>query len=72
MTTLRIFVPFALSVRLSFCFSHDRLVYLRALLLSQVYRVKDNVTYSVVIEEFDSEKGGWKPYTAEDVQARKT
>ncbi|CBJ28067.1 Oligosaccharyltransferase, OST48 subunit (or beta subunit) [Ectocarpus siliculosus] len=35
---------------------------------SQVYRVKDNVTYSVVIEEFDSEKGGWRPYTAEDVQ----
>eukprot|EP00903_Cladosiphon_okamuranus_P011802 g11090.t1 len=35
---------------------------------SQVYRVKDNVTYSVVIEEFDSENGGWKAYTAEDVQ----
>ena len=32
--------------------------------------MKDNVTYSVVIEEFDSEMGGWKPYTAEDVQAR--
>lgn len=36
----------------------------------KVYRVKDNVTYSVVIEEFDSEKGGWRPYTAEDVQVR--
>ncbi|CAN0082568.1 unnamed protein product [Laminaria digitata] len=35
---------------------------------SQVYRVKDNVTYSVVIEEFDAEKGGWGPYTADDVQ----
>lgn len=38
----------------------------------QVYRVKDNVTYSVVIEEYDAENGrGWKPYTAEDVQVRR-
>jgi len=37
-----------------------------------VYRVKDNVTYSVVIEEYDAENGrGWKPYTAEDVQVRR-
>ncbi len=33
----------------------------------RVYK-KYNVTYSVVIEEFDSEKGGWGPYTADDVQ----
>ena len=32
--------------------------------------MKDNVTYSVVIEEFDSEKGGWGPYTADDVQVK--
>lgn len=38
------------------------------IMMMQVYRVKDNVTYSVVIEEYDSEQGGWKPYTAEDVQ----
>ncbi|CAM9249999.1 unnamed protein product [Ascophyllum nodosum] len=35
---------------------------------SQVYRIKDNVTYSVVLEEFDAEEGGWRPYTADDVQ----
>ena len=34
----------------------------------QVYRIKDNVTYSVVLEEFDAEEGGWRPYTADDVQ----
>lgn len=32
--------------------------------------MKDNVTYSFVLQEFDSEKGGWMPYTAEDVQVR--
>ncbi|CAN0025574.1 unnamed protein product, partial [Discosporangium mesarthrocarpum] len=37
---------------------------------SQVYRIKDNVTYSLVIEEYDVEKGGWGPFSAEDVQAR--
>ncbi|CAM9734956.1 unnamed protein product [Hapterophycus canaliculatus] len=35
---------------------------------SQVYRVKDNVTYSVIIEEYDAERGGWRPYAADDVQ----
>lgn len=26
------------------------------------------MTYSVVLEEFDAEEGGWRPYTADDVQ----
>lgn len=30
--------------------------------------MKDKVTYSVVLEEFDAERGGWRPYTADDVQ----
>lgn len=34
----------------------------------QVYRVKDNVTYSVIVEEYDAERGGWRPYTADDLQ----
>lgn len=34
----------------------------------QVYRVKDNVTYSVVVEEYDAEREGWRPYTADDLQ----
>ena len=49
-------VPTIALIRLTVCF------------VLQVYRVMDNVTYSVVIEEFDSEKGGWGPYTADDVQ----
>lgn len=36
----------------------------------QVYRVMDNVTYSVVLEEYDAEKGGWTPYIADDVQVK--
>lgn len=47
------------------CLGAAAVVCVRAM---QVYRVKDNVTYSVVIEEYDTERGGWKPYTAEDVQ----
>ncbi|CAM9800687.1 unnamed protein product, partial [Phaeothamnion confervicola] len=35
---------------------------------SQVYRIKDLVTYSVTIEEYDAAHGGWRPYVADDVQ----
>ena len=33
-----------------------------------MYRIKDEVLWSMVIEELDEEAGGWKPYKAEDVQ----
>ena len=29
---------------------------------------QDDIVYSMVIEEFDAEKGGWLPYKADDVQ----
>jgi len=33
-----------------------------------VYRIKDDVVYSVVVEEYDGDQGGWKPYVAKDMQ----
>ena len=59
---------FCVFVFLCFWERSDILFRLAVVSVSQVYRVKDNVTYSVVIEEFDSERGGWGPYTADDVQ----
>eukprot|EP00611_Tribonema_gayanum_P029963 TRINITY_DN818_c0_g2_i1.p1 TRINITY_DN818_c0_g2~~TRINITY_DN818_c0_g2_i1.p1 ORF type:complete len:484 (-),score=177.26 TRINITY_DN818_c0_g2_i1:41-1492(-) len=35
---------------------------------SQVYRIKDDITYSLVLEEYDADQGGWRPYAADDVQ----
>ncbi|GAB5033100.1 dolichyl-diphosphooligosaccharide--protein glycosyltransferase 48 kda subunit [Nannochloropsis oceanica] len=35
---------------------------------SLVYRIKDDIIYSLIIEEYDEEKGGWGPYQADDVQ----
>jgi oligosaccharyltransferase complex subunit beta len=36
---------------------------------SLVYRVKDNVTFSLVVEEFDElAPGGWRPFVASDMQ----
>ena len=35
---------------------------------SLVYRIKDDIIYSLIIEEYDGEKGGWGPYHADDVQ----
>jgi oligosaccharyltransferase complex subunit beta len=35
---------------------------------SQVYRIKDDILYSLVLEEYDEEKGGWVPYWTDDVQ----
>ena len=34
----------------------------------QVYRVKDEITYSLKLEEYDAAKGGWSPFEASDVQ----
>jgi oligosaccharyltransferase complex subunit beta len=33
-----------------------------------VYRIKDEIKWSMVIEEFDQDAGGWRPYKANDVQ----
>jgi oligosaccharyltransferase complex subunit beta len=30
--------------------------------------VQDDIVYSLVIEEYDREQGGWRPYRADDVQ----
>lgn len=35
---------------------------------SLVYRIKDDIIYSLVIEEYDADRGGWVPYQASDVQ----
>ncbi|CAM9650987.1 unnamed protein product [Chrysoparadoxa australica] len=35
---------------------------------SQVYRVMDRIKYSMTIEEYNQENGGWGPFAASDVQ----
>lgn len=35
---------------------------------SLVYRIKDDVVYSLVVEEYDADHGGWRPYVAQDMQ----
>jgi oligosaccharyltransferase complex subunit beta len=30
--------------------------------------LQDDITYSLVIQEYDGEAGGWQPYAADDVQ----
>eukprot|EP00817_Percolomonadidae_sp_ATCC50343_P006027 CAMPEP_0117423992 /NCGR_PEP_ID=MMETSP0758-20121206/4507_1 /TAXON_ID=63605 /ORGANISM="Percolomonas cosmopolitus, Strain AE-1 (ATCC 50343)" /LENGTH=362 /DNA_ID=CAMNT_0005207517 /DNA_START=162 /DNA_END=1247 /DNA_ORIENTATION=- len=33
-----------------------------------MYTINENITYSVIVEEYDQTKGGWIPYVANDLQ----
>ncbi len=33
-----------------------------------MYRIKDDIIYSIKVEEYNEEKGGWIPYATDDMQ----